>query len=188
MKSVKAIIRYLLFLLVSVLVGVAAFSANASALAGNALPMPFGYGVSVVMSGSMEPSISVNDLIIVQQRQSYSAGDVVVYQSGRLPIVHRILSIDGDAVTTKGDANNVPDEPFPLENIRGAVIAVIPSLGLLFRAIKTPVGIVLTLALALVLMELSFRDGKSAEKKRTEEIKEEINRLKRELEASGEEK
>ena len=44
--------------------GINVYLWNASSLAGNAMPMPFGFGMAVVLSGSMEPVLSVNDLLL----------------------------------------------------------------------------------------------------------------------------
>lgn len=48
------------------------------ALAGNQVPMPFGMGVAVVLSGSMESELITNDVIIVRETNDYAVGDVVV--------------------------------------------------------------------------------------------------------------
>ena len=87
---------------------------NEKTLRGNALPMPFGFGTAMVLSGSMEPAIYVDDLILVAQRETYGVGDVVVYQSGDSLVVHRIIAMEDGLVTTQGDANNTPDEPVEL--------------------------------------------------------------------------
>ena len=47
--------RYVILGILAVVLGVNVFYLNASRLAGNEVPMPFGYGASVVLSGSMEP-------------------------------------------------------------------------------------------------------------------------------------
>ena len=62
-KLKKLLPRLLCYLLISLVLGGTAYSWNARRLAGNAMPMPFGVGLSVVLSGSMEPTLSVNDLI-----------------------------------------------------------------------------------------------------------------------------
>ena len=54
---------------------------NAKNLVGNNLPMPFGYGAAVVLSGSMEPAFSKGDLIIVKETDEYGLNDIVVFES-----------------------------------------------------------------------------------------------------------
>ena len=85
------IVRYIVLGILAAILGMNVFSLNASRLAGNAVPMPFGFGASVVLSGSMEPAPSVGDLLIVQAQEDYETGDIVVYQSGSVPVVHRIV-------------------------------------------------------------------------------------------------
>ena len=71
MKKLKDILRVTLIAFVAVIIGLKIYSWNAETLVGNAMPMPFGYGSAVVLSGSMEPELSVNDLIIVQQKEHF---------------------------------------------------------------------------------------------------------------------
>ena len=107
------IARYLILGVLAAIIGMSVFSLNANRLAGNQVPMPFGIGASVVLSGSMEPTLSVGDLLIVKEQPGYEVGDIVVYQSGSMPVVHRIVDVAEDTVTTRGDANNVDDAAFP---------------------------------------------------------------------------
>ena len=182
-KMLKSpVIRYCILGLLAVLIGVNVFSLNASHLSGNALPMPFGYGASVVLSGSMEPTLSVGDLLIVREQTGYEPGDVVVYQSGRVPVVHRIVDITEETVVTRGDANNTNDEPFPVAAIKGEVIAVIPLVGYGVWLLKRPVAVVILLAAAVLLIEGSFRTGKAEKESEKEKLKEEIRMLMKELE------
>lgn len=163
-----------------VVLGVNAYLANARGLAGNQLPMPFGVGAAVVLSGSMEPTLRVNDVILVRETGSYEVGDIVVYQSGRTLIVHRIIEKDGERIITQGDANNTADAPIEISAIKGEVIAHIPAAGQSVNAVKTPAGILTVLAAAFALTELSFRREKDEDEKELEAIKEEIRRLKEE--------
>ena len=173
--------RYVILGILAVVLGVNVFYLNASRLAGNEVPMPFGYGASVVLSGSMEPVLSVGDLLIVQQQDGYEVGDIVVYQSGNMPVVHTIVEISGETVTTRGEANNANDEPLPISAIKGEVIAAIPLVGSLIWALKTPAGILVTLVAAVLLVELSFRSGKAEKEEEKEKIKAEIRALMEEL-------
>lgn len=176
------VVRYIVLGILAAILGVNMFSLNASRLAGNAVPMPFGFGASVVLSGSMEPALSVGDLLIIQERGSYETGDIVVYQSGAVPVVHRIVGISDETVTTRGDANNANDTPFPVSAIKGEVVAAIPLIGYLIWALKSPVGIAATLVAAVLLMELSFRTGKAEKEEEKEKLKAEIRALMKELE------
>lgn len=176
----NAIWRHVLLVICGLLLGINIYLVNANNLLGNKLPMPFGYGAAVVLSGSMEPTFSKDDLIIVKKKDSFDIGDIVVYQSNDSLVVHRVVSMDGDMVVTKGDANNIEDASFDKSAIKGVVIGCIPSLGVFVNAIKTPAGTFVVLLCAFFLTELSFRKQKASDDKRIEDIKAEIRRLKEE--------
>lgn len=183
-KKIKqnAIWRHILLVICGLLLGINIYLTNAYNLLGNKLPMPFGYGTAVVLSGSMEPTFSKDDLIIVKKKDSFDIGDIVVYQSNDSLVVHRVVSMDGDMVVTKGDANNIEDASFDKIAIKGVVIGCIPSLGVFVNAIKTPTGTIVVLLCAFLLIELSFRKQKASDDKRIEDIKAEIRRLREEKE------
>ena len=182
----NAIWRHILLVICGLLLGINIYLVNANNLLGNKLPMPFGYGTAVVLSGSMEPTFSKDDLIVVKKTDSIDIGDIVVYQSNNSLVVHRVVYVDDDVVTTKGDANNIEDVSFDKSAIKGVVVGCIPGLGVVVNAIKTPVGTVVVLLCAFLLIELSFRKQKESDDKRIEEIKAEIRRLKEEKEDNNE--
>ena len=181
-KKIKGVwLRRALLVVLGVVLGVNIYAANARVVAGNALPMPFGCGAAVVLSGSMEPTLSKGDLIFVKETDTVKVGDIVVYQAPGELIVHRVIALDGQTVTTQGDANNIADEPFPAAEIKGVVWFHIPAIGTAVDALKTPIGTVLVLILALVLVEMSFRKQKNADEKELEAVKDEIRKLRDEL-------
>lgn len=179
-KHIKTAIRIATLVLAAMVIGVNVYAITASRLVGDTVPMPFGVGAAVVLSGSMEPEISVGDLLIVGERESYETGDVIVYQDGRMAVTHRIVSISEDEVITRGDANNIEDDPITPEQIKGEVVVVIPLLGYAVNIIKTPLGTLCILALAIFLLERSFRMERSKDTEELEKIKAEIERLKQE--------
>ena len=156
-KWLSAMLHWALLGLVGGILGVYAYIWNANQLAGNRLPMPFGYGFSVVLSGSMEPELSVNDLIVVRASDRYAVGDVVVYQSKGELIVHRVVELNGQEVVTKGDANNAADAPIAYEQLKGKVVGRVPGVGIVIQALKTPVGFCTVLLLAILLLWLPGR-------------------------------
>ena len=87
--------------------------------------------LAVVSSWSMEPTLHVGDLVIVQGQSSYKPGDIVVYSTGHSLVVHRIVRIlDDGSFLTKGDANIYADAIHPkLSQIKGKVILVAPYFG-----------------------------------------------------------
>jgi signal peptidase len=160
MKYLKTIARTVVIIFVSLVVGINLYSWNAKSLMGNALPMPMGYGAALVLTGSMEPTIQADDLIIVAERPVYAEDEIVVYQSGNILVVHRIIDITDGMVTTQGDANQAADEPVEMSAIKGKVIANISGLGTLARILKTPTATIALLIAAVLMLEASFRKEK----------------------------
>ena len=182
LKKWKAIMRIVLLVIAGAVVGVNLYSWNAKSLMGNSLPMPFGCGVAVVLSGSMEPTIRIDDLIIVTEQEDYKENDIVAYQSGSMVVVHRIIAVEPDTVITQGDANNAPDAPIRKEMIKGKVVHWIPGAGRIARLLKSPVATVILVGGALLLSELTLRKEKKKDEDELEQIKAEIRRLKAEQE------
>ena len=181
-KRVGSIIfRIVLIIIAGLTVGVGVFSWNASGLVGNQLPMPFGFGISVVMSPSMEPVLHTNDLIFVTEQDSYELDDIVVYQEGKMLVIHRIVSIDGDTVITKGDANNVSDDPISIEDVKAKLSFRIPYIGLIVKYLKTVPGTLLVLALAIFLLYRSRQKERESDREELDDIAEEIKRLRESL-------
>ncbi|MBQ3265841.1 MAG: signal peptidase I [Ruminococcus sp.] len=181
-KRIGSIIfRIVIILIAGLTVGLGVFSWNASGLVGNQLPMPFGFGLSVILSPSMEPVLNVNDLVIVAQQDSYEVDDIVVYQEGKMLVIHRIISIDGDTVITKGDANNAADDPISLDSIKAKFQFRIPFMGLIVKYLKTVPGTLLVLALAIFLLYKSRQKERTADTEAMEDIVAEIQRLRANL-------
>lgn len=91
----------------------------------------------VVATGSMEPAISVGDVVLVCQTDSekLEVGNIIQYRSEDYTVIHRIIgcsdneSADRELIT-KGDYNNAPDaDPVSPEQIEGRVVLVIPDAG-----------------------------------------------------------
>ena len=184
-KNHKAIWRRLLLVVIGIIVGVNIYLANARGIGGNQIPMPFGYGVANVLSGSMEPTFFKGTLLLVKETDDIQVGDIVVYQSGQELIVHRVIALadDGQIIVTQGDANNAADPPFDRSQVRGVVTRWIPFLGNVVSILKTPTGILLILIVAFLLIEASFRKQRENDDEELEAIKEEIRRLKVEKES-----
>lgn len=179
MKKNK-IFRIFIYLLISIILGVSVYSWNAEKLIGEQMPMPFGFGCAVVLSGSMEPTLSVNDLIIVKKADDYNIDDIVVFQDIYDLVVHRIVAVDDETVQTQGDANNVADEPINISAVKGKVLFWIPLAGNVVDFLKSPVGTICIIAAAIALIEIPYRNEKRKDDEERKKIIEEIERLKQE--------
>ena len=177
----KEVVRTLLLVVCGLIIGVSVYSANARTLVGNQLPMPFGYGAAVVLSDSMAPEFQRGDLLIVKEDVSLEMGDIIVYDDVNCLVVHRIVALDEKTITTKGDANPVADEPIEKSAVRAEVLFWIPAVGHIVSFLKTGVGTVLTLIVAVLLVEVPRRRERQKDDEERQRIIDEIKRLKNEV-------
>lgn len=75
-----------------------------------------------VETGSMEDKIHTGDYILLFKKNKYYVGDVVTYKVDNYFVTHRIIKMDDDKITTKGDANNKEDEEITDSQIEGKVV------------------------------------------------------------------
>jgi len=75
--------------------------------------------------------LSKGDLLFVVKAENVSIGDIVIYQRdpASFTIVHRVVKIDGDTITVRGDNNPVSDPPFQKQDLQGKVVFAVPVLG-----------------------------------------------------------
>ncbi|MCR5808088.1 MAG: signal peptidase I [Clostridiales bacterium] len=179
------------FILIALVAYCCIFSLFVKAFRGDSLPMPLGFGAGVVLTGSMEPTYKVNDLIIAVKAKDYKVGDIVVYQTGGTPVVHRVIEMDKDSgvFVAKGDANNAPDDPVTVSRIKGRVLFAIPFAGAAMRFIKTVPGMIMILVVIFVLLTLSLRarEQDKQEEDKVEKMQREIIELRRQFEAAAKE-
>ena len=188
MKKSRNVLRYIALAVTGALIGFGLYLDNAEVIGRDPMPMPFGTGIAVVTTGSMEPALSVNDLLIVKKKEEYTEGDIVVYTSGSSMVVHRIIRLNDSkkdrkeepAVILKGDANNTEDAPVAMSRIKGKVVFYIPALGALLRAVKSGTGLMILIIAGILIIELPFRLKKRENDDRLDEIRREISRLKEE--------
>lgn len=157
LHRIGAVLRVAVTLLLAILLLCNLYLLAAQRLLGQATPTVFGFTTAVVLSGSMEPVLSVDDLIVIQTRSGYAPGDIVTYESGSNLVTHRIVDTTADGFITQGDANNAPDaQPVAPDCIVGKVVVSLPGAGLLLTWLKTPLGMTCLVFLGILLIELPF--------------------------------
>ncbi|MCX6790830.1 MAG: signal peptidase I [Candidatus Gribaldobacteria bacterium] len=143
-------------------------------------PITGNFKVLVVQSGSMEPTIHTGSVVFVKPSNEYKIKDIVTFgtiSKTQTPTTHRIVDIRVQAsqplYTTKGDANNAPDQKeITAKEIVGKVFLDIPYLGYAISFAKTKLGFVLIIvipALAVILEE-SVKIKNELNKKKTENV------------------
>lgn len=182
-KIIQYILRGLIFLVISIVIGLTLYTINVKRVTGKQLVMPFNKTIAVVLTGSMEPTITTDDLIVIEKTNDYKLNDIVVFQDGNLIVVHRIVAIDGEEITTAGDNNDgSTDDPIRESDIYGEVVNIIPVLGLILKIVKSPIGVTIIIGTAIFLLVLSYKREKEESNKSLDSIKDEIEKLKKELE------
>ena len=126
----------------------------------------FGYTLFSVATGSMQPTLNINDIIIVKITDDVKVGDIITYREENDFITHRVISNNKETFVTKGDYNNTEDNPIDTSKIVGKLVCKIPSLGLIGDILLTP-KVFVSVFITLFLFSLCFSyvpseaDGKS---------------------------
>lgn len=129
-----------------------------------------------VTTGSMEEDIHRGDYILIYKKdRNYKVGDVVTFRIDDYFVTHRIVKIEDEYITTKGDANNAEDAKINKSAIVGKVII---AGGILNIIINYKFSIVAVL-LAIYLLSCYIGKGNKEEKieKDNEEKMEELEEL-----------
>lgn len=110
------------------------------------------YRSYVIISGSMEPTINIGDLIITTKvnREDLEVGDIITFDRDGMTATHRIIELNDHELITQGDANNVHDNPIAYEDIIGKYQFAIPKFGHIIQFTTTPTGMILIVTLLLV--------------------------------------
>lgn len=109
------------------------------------------YVMFCVSSGSMYPTLKINDIVIVRKQKKYFIDDIITYfdESFNGYVTHRIIDIKNGKFITKGDSNNVVDKnPVNDEQIVGKVILKSRILWILY---KYRITLIIIISLILIL-------------------------------------
>ncbi len=115
-----------------------------------------------VETGSMENNIHVGDYILIFSSSDYNIGDIITFRKGNGFITHRIVEKNGNSIVTRGDANNVNDEPISISDIVGKVI----YRGALLNFVITFKYAIISFILGIYFLTYYF-DKKNTEKEKT---------------------
>ena len=157
-------------------------------------PFLFGYATYYVVSGSMEPTIKVGEVILIQKVDNpmeLKRDDIITFhgRGGNLEgkvVTHRIVSdgVEDGKITTCGDANyGIKDTPITYEDVIGKYVKTSAFLTGVYSLFSNKYGflfiVFIPLMILLVVQIVNFRrackmdkDGKMPEEKSAEEIKE----------------
>ena len=165
-------------------------------------PTVFGYSFFRVSSGSMEPELSVGDVILdrtIDDPKSIQVGDTVTFKShelGDIMVTHKVIVAPYEKngrlmLQTQGIANELPDKPITADSVKGVLITKIPFLKEVYNIFLSPWGLLILIALIILIFideiitivkilthnEKSVKDGES--------INDIIDRLQAEKNSNG---
>lgn len=122
-----------------------------------------GFQVYNVVSGSMEPTYSVGDLLYVKtvDPDSIRVGQPITFVLNEDLVVatHRVIKVDAQnrLFYTKGDANDTADAaPVHFNNLIGVPQFSIPLLGYVSDYIQHPPGMYVAIGVGVVLLAIVF--------------------------------
>ena len=130
-------------------------------------PSVFGFSFFRVLTGSMEPAIPIDSMVVVQKRdpETIREGDVITFYSSDPSLggavnthrVSRVLKENGTlAFETKGDANYIPDKyETQAEDVIGVVIFSSYYLGKGLRLVSNPLIFLPLVLLPLLIMMIT---------------------------------
>lgn len=134
-----------------------------------------GFRVFNVISGSMEPTYSVGDLIYVKDVNPYEieVGTPITFVLNENLVVatHRVVEVDKENqhFYTKGDANDTVDSaPVHFNNVIGVPQFSIPLLGYVSDFIQNPPGMYITIGAGVILIAAVFLPDLIGKKKKEE--------------------
>ena len=132
----------------------------------NKTPSIFGIKTFCIISGSMEPNIKINDVVIKEvPQEELKIGDIISFVVDGETITHRINNIEitqkGEIkYITKGDANNIEDEDkITFEDIEGKYIGKIPKIGRIMLLLRSKIVFIIILII-LIGTIIIFRKNK----------------------------
>ena len=128
------------------------------------VPSIFGYTLFRVMTGSMEPAIQTDSLIIVKKTDvsEIMPGDIISFFSQDPSLdgavnTHRVVSVEetesGRYFVTKGDMNSVQDQYLTSENdVIGKVIFTSHALGVAVHLLSNPLIFITLIVIPLFVI------------------------------------
>lgn len=126
-------------------------------------PALFGYQFYVIVSPSMEPELSVDDVILSEKYkgQPIETGDIITFlgREGSLEgkvVTHQVIKveeIDGElSITTKGLANNIEDPSITQNDVLSVMKYKTVVFGAIYRLMSSTAGFIFLILLPLLIL------------------------------------
>lgn len=174
----KTVLKYLvntLTVILLILLTIVVYGKCSVSFGKKLYPDYFGYTLFEVVSGSMEPTLYINDVVLVKiQKEDVKKDDIITFMYNNDFITHRVLLVDGDTITVKGDNNNTIDTPINRNQVVGKVIKIFPKLSV-WKKVLTEPKIIIAVFVTFLLFDfaLSYQEPKKGKQKKKQVLKKE---------------
>ena len=174
----KTVLKYLvntLTVILLILLTIVVYGKCSVSFGKKLYPDYFGYTLFEVVSGSMEPTLYINDVVLVKiQKEDVKKDDIITFMYNNDFITHRVLLVDGDTITVKGDNNNTIDTPINRNQVVGKVIKIFPKLSV-WKKVLTEPKIIIAVFVTFLLFDfaLSYQEPKKGKQKKKQALKKE---------------
>ena len=196
LNAARIIKNVICWILVAVLT-LAIITFMVTKFAGNT-PTVFGYSLHRVSSGSMEPELSVSDVIVCKQVKEPSeigVGDIITFSGDsrfdNQKVTHRVLVAPYDngkgkmVLVTKGDANEVDDGEIDFSDVESKYLVKINFLSDVYNFFFSTWGLLIFIFLLLLIffdeiVNIIRLSVSGTEENEAESFREIVERVKRE--------
>ncbi len=171
MKIVKRILKILFWITLTIIAFYSVFMISQKLIWKDKTPNLLGYKNFIELTGSMEPTLNVGDIIITKETKEIKENDIISFREKNSVITHRVFEIykenGKEYYITKGDANSDTDsELLDKENIEGKYCFKIPFIGKIILFFQKPVGLIILFAIFLTTLIISSIEPKKKETKK----------------------
>ena len=174
-KNITKIIINILCILLFIILALVVYAKVVVTVSDDIHANYFGYRVLEVASGSMQPTLDLNDVLLVKvNEQDLKVNDIIAYKTEDSIVTHRIIMIDNDNLIVKGDANNTVDSPIKRDQVIGKIVKVFPHLGIWKKVLTEPKILILiffTLLLFDAALSYNGKEKKEDKKKKVNNSK-----------------
>ena len=161
MAMLKRILKIIFISLLSLIIAFNIYGFISIKILKNELVTLFGYSYLEVISGSMEPTISIGDIIIIDTKDNdYKVNDIVTFKDVNGSFVtHKIVDKTDKGFITKGDANNTIDQDYiASKDIIGTYRFKFSHFGVIIASFKNPITLLAILIIGIIVCILKNTD------------------------------
>ena len=120
------------------------------------------YNIYLVRSESMKPTINIGDMIVTGPidgpiNGEAKPGAIITYEHSHGLVTHRLMSINGESLVTKGDAAEDADPwEVTVSDVRGIFLFKLPYIGYVPYFVRTKLGWFLAIILPAAILVISL--------------------------------